>query len=415
LKPWDVEGKWSVSHFCWADEVRKEIPLLRKKIGIRDVTFREGDDQPGFRVSIEDKIELLRISVEMGIEEIDIGGPSMHPYQYDLAKALKESGIKVRKTGRFFGNLTKDFKRDVDLCMEAGSDNLRVVLMYLNEQTVLDQLKNFPELIDYVHSQYEAEVSWGISDTPRAPLELIRKVYREGVAAGADKAGIADTFGVATPGVMRYLAGEVRSIIPEEMILKVHCHNTFGMATANTLAAAEGGGTELDCTINGYGDEAGNAAMEEVVVSLEALYGVDTGIKLEMLNRYSQEAIKRGRTPIQPHKAIVGENAFLRPMYIWSGVNMAKESWLLHEPLSPEAVGAKTDVVFGPEGSLDDAPIETKLKELGIPYTPMDIVRVRETVEKMLLEEQTIKVRRKYVTESEFEDVLRKVVRGPKA
>jgi 2-isopropylmalate synthase len=415
LKPWDVKGKWSVSHFCWADEVRKERPLLRKKIGIRDVTFREGDDQPGYRLSIEDKIELLRLSVEMGIEEIDIGGPSMHPHQYELSKALKESGIKVRKTGRFFGNLTKDFRRDVDLCMEAGSDNLRVVLMYLNEETILEQLKTFPELIDYVHSQYKAEVSWGISDTPRAPLELIRKVYREGVAAGADKAGIADTFGVATPGVMRYLATEVRSIIPESMVLKVHCHNTFGMATANTIAAAEGGGTELDCTINGYGDEAGNAALEEVVVSLEALYGVDTGIKLEMLNRYSQEAIKRGRTPLQPHKAIVGENAFLRPMYIWSGINMAKESWMLHEPLSPEAVGATTDVVFGPEGSLDDAPIETKLKELGIPYTPTDIVRVRETVEGMLLEEQTIKVRRKYVTETEFEDVLRKVVRGPKA
>jgi 2-isopropylmalate synthase len=409
MKPWDIEGKWSVSHFCWAPEVRKEIPLMRKKIAIRDVTFREGDDCVGYRVSIKDKIELLRLSVEMGIEEIDIGGPSMHKHQYDLAAALRESGIKVRKTGRFFGNNTKDYKRDVDLCMESGSDNLRVVLMFLNEKTVLEQLKTLPGIIDYAHSQYDAKVSWGISDTPRAPLELIRKVYREGLAAGGDKAGIADTFGVATPGVMRYLATEVRSIIPEEMVLKVHCHNTFGMATANTLAAAEGGGTELDCTINGYGDEAGNASLEEVVVSLEALYGVDTGLNLSLLNKYSKLAIEKGQMPIQAHKAIVGENAFLRPMYIWSGIDMAKESWMLHEPLSPRLVGTKSNVVFGPEGSLDDAPIETKFKELGIPYTPMHIVKARETVERMLLEERTITVRRKYVTESEFEDILRKM------
>ncbi|MCF8096028.1 MAG: hypothetical protein K9J79_11785, partial [Desulfobacteraceae bacterium] len=240
-------------------------------------------------------------------------------------------------------------------------------------------------------------------------------VYQDGLAAGGDKAGVNDTFGIATPEVMRYLATEVRSIIPEDMVLKVHCHNTFGMATINTIAAAQGGGTELDCTINGYGDEAGNAALEEVVTALEALYGVDTGIKLEMLYHYSQEAIKKGRTPLQPHKAIVGENAFLRPKVIWNDIDMAKESWMLHEPLSPEAVGAKSSVVFGPEGTLDDAPIEAKLKELEIPYTPSDIVRIRETAESILQEEQTLKVPRKYILDSEFEDICKKVARGPKA
>jgi isopropylmalate/homocitrate/citramalate synthase len=412
MKPWDIEGKWSVSHLGWAEGVRKDMPLLRKKVGIRDVTFREGDDCIGYRVSIKDKIELVRLSVEMGIEEIDIGGPSMHVHQYELGKALKESGIKVRKTGRFFANNTKNFKRDVDLCMEAGSDNIRIVLMYLSEKTVLEQLKVFPAMVDYIHSQYHKEVSWTLSDTPRAPMELTRKVYQEGLAAGGDKPGIADTFGVATPGVMRFLASKVREIIPPSMVLKVHCHNTFGLATANTAAAAEGGGTELDATINGYGDEAGNASLEEVVVTLEALYGVDTGIKLDLLNKYSRMAVEKGKVPIQPHKAIVGENAFLRPMYIWAGIDMAKESWMLHEPLSPKLVGTESNVVFGPEGSLDEAPIETKLRELKIPYTPADVVRVRETVEAMLREERTVKVRRKYVTELEFEDVLRKVVKA---
>jgi isopropylmalate/homocitrate/citramalate synthase len=121
-------------------------------------------------------------------------------------------------------------------------------------------------------------------------------------------------------------------------------------------------------------------------------------------------AIEKGKVPIQPHKAIVGGNAFLRPMYIWAGIDMAKESWMLHEPLSSHLVGTESTVVFGPEGSLDDAPIEKKLQEQGIPYTAADVVRVREAVESMLAEEITVKSRRRYVSELEFEDVLRKVV-----
>jgi isopropylmalate/homocitrate/citramalate synthase len=408
--PWDVEGKWSVSPYGWSEEVRKEFPLMPKKIAIRDDTFREGDHCIGYRMSFQDKIELLRLAVEMGVEEIDIGGPSLHKTEFNLTEALKESGIKVRKTARIFGNKTADFRREIDMCMEAGADNLRIVLMYLNDQKVLDELKNLPALFDYVHSQHKTTISWAISDTARAPMHLIRKVYEEGLAAGGDKAGVNDTFGVATPTVMRYLTRVIRGIIPETMDLKAHCHNTYGLATANTLACAEGGATELDCCINGYGDEAGNASLEEVAMSLEALYGVDTGLNLKLLNKYSQLAAEKGQMPIQAFKAVVGENAFLRPMLIWSGVNMAKESWMLHEALDPECVGTKSTVVFGPAQSLEDEPIEVKFKELGIPCTPQKIVQAREVAERMLHEERTVKVRsHKYVTEAEFEDILRKI------
>jgi isopropylmalate/homocitrate/citramalate synthase len=411
MKPWDIEGKWSVSHLGWSQDVRKEMPLLPKKVGIRDVTFREGDDCVGYRVSVKDKLEMLRLAVEMGVQEIDIGGPSMHVHQYAFGKAVMKSGIKVRKTGRFFANNTKNFKRDVDMCIEAGSDNFRIVLMYLNEQTILDQLKVFPAMVEYIHSQYHKEVCWGISDTPRANLELSMKVYKEGLAAGGDKAIIMDTFGVANSATMKYLSQKIREIIPSKMKLQTHCHNTFGLAVANSLACVEGGADEVDVVINGYGDEAGNASLEEVVVSLEALYGIDTGLNLNLLNKYSKMAIEKGRIPIQPHKAIVGENAFLRPMYIWAGIDMAKESWMLHEPLSAKLVGTESTVVFGPEGSLDDAPIEKKLKDLGIPYKPADVVRVRKAVEAMLLKEHTVKMRRRYVSELEFEDILRKGVK----
>jgi isopropylmalate/homocitrate/citramalate synthase len=409
MKPWDIEGKWSISHFGWVDEIRKDMPNLPKKVTIRDVTFREGDDCVGYRVSVDDKLEMLRLAVEMGIEEIDVGGPSMHVHQYEFSKAAANSGIKVRKSARFFANNTKDYKRDIDICVEAGCDNFRIILMYLNEQTIYDQLKAFPGMVEHIHS-YNQTISFGMSDIPRASMELINKVYTEGIAAGADKAGVYDTFGVANVPTIKYITRKIREIIPPEMKIKTHCHNTFGLAVANSLACVEGGANEVDTVINGYGDEAGNASLEEVAVALEALYGIDTGLNLNLLNEYSKMAVEKGRVAIQPHKAIVGENAFLRPMYIWAGIDMAKESWMLHEPLSPELVGTESTVVFGPEGSLDDAPIEKKLEELKIPYTPQDVVRVRQTVESMLSEEHTCKVRRPYVSEKEFEDVLRKVM-----
>jgi isopropylmalate/homocitrate/citramalate synthase len=415
MKPWKMEGKWYVSYMGWEENIRKDMPLLPKKVGIRDVTYREGDDCPGFTLSVDEKMELLRYAVDMGIEEIDIGGPSMHPHQFQFAEAVKASGLNVRRTGRFFANTTMDYKKAADICMEAGSTNIRIVIMALNEEEIFKQLKVFPAMVEYCHTQHNAEVCWSLSDTLRVRMELIRKVYEEGTAAGADKASVNDTFGVATPAIMRYLSATIRKIIPNNMPMKTHCHNNYGMATANTLASVEGGANEVDVAINGYGDDAGNASLEEVAVGLEALYGIDTGLKLDMLTKYSQRAIEIGRLPIQAHKAIVGENAFLRPMYVWSGKNMAAESWQPSEPLNPKVVGAEDKVVFGPKGSLDNEPIEWKLKELGIPYTAADIERVRETVGQMIKEELTVKVPRKYVTELEFEDICRKVARGPKA
>jgi 2-isopropylmalate synthase len=415
MKPWKMEGKWYVSYLGWEEDIRKDMPLLPKKVGIRDVTYREGDDCPGFTLSVDEKMELLRYAVDMGIEEIDIGGPSMHPHQFQFAEAVKASGLNVRRTGRFFANTTMDYKKAADICMQAGSTNIRIVIMALSEEEIFKQLKVFPAMVEYCHTQHNAEVCWSLSDTLRVRMEVIRKVYEEGLAAGADKASVNDTFGVATPAIMRYLSATIRKIIPNNMPMKAHCHNNYGMATANTLGSVEGGANEVDVAINGYGDDAGNASLEEVVVGLEALYGIDTGLKLEMLTKYAQRAIEIGRLPIQAHKAIVGENAFLRPMYVWSGKNMAAESWQPSEPLNPKVVGAEDKVVFGPKGSLDNEPIEWKLKELGIPYTAADIVRVRETVEQTIKEELTVRVPRKYVTELEFEEICRKVARGPKA
>jgi len=411
MKPWDIEGKWSVSPYAYSDAVRTTMPNLPKKVEMRDVTFREGEHCIGFKLSTPEKIKLLKFAVEMGIEEIDIGGPSLHPHHLEFCKAVKESGIKVRTTGRFFTNRTKDYKRDVDLCIESGSTNIRIILMKLGEKMVLEQLEALPEMVEYIHSCGK-EVCVGMSDGTRSSIELIDKIYDGIVACGVDKVGIYDTFGVGMPAVVKYLSERIKSKLRPGMGFECHMHNTYGLGTANSLACVEGGCNSVDTAINGYGDEAGNASLEEVAVCLEAFYGIDTGLNLEMLKKYSELAVELSKVPIQPHKAIVGENAYLRPKIVWGGMDMSQESWMTHEALSPEAVGAKEyeHVVFGGYATLDDDPIKFKLKEIGMPYTADDINKMRNAVEEALKEERVTIRPRPYVTEEEFEQMAKKML-----
>ena len=409
--PWDIEGKWSITPFSYDEEIRKTMPNLPKRVEIRDVTFREGEHCIGFKPDIDEKLKLLEYAVRMGITEIDIGGPSLHKHHREFSRAVKESGLKVRTTGRFFANRTKDYKRDTDLCIENGSTNLRIILMKLGEEMVLEQLEKLPQMVEYIHSCGK-EVSVGMSDGTRSPIGLIDRIYDGIVAAGADKVGIYDTFGVGMPAVMKYLSERIRSKLPEGMDFECHMHNTYGLATANSLACVEGGCTMIDTAINGYGDEAGNASLEEVAVDLEAFYGIDTGLKLEMLKGYSELAEEVGKVPIQPHKAIVGENAYLRPKIVWGGMDMSQESWMTHEALCAEAVGAEKceHVVFSGSATLEDDAIGFQLKDMGLPHSAEDVVKMRKALQEALKEEVVEKKLRPYVTDDEFEAIGKKIL-----
>jgi len=409
--PWDIEGKWSVSPLAYSDEIRSTMPNLPKKVEIHDVTFREGEHCIGFKLTTAEKIKLLEFAVKMGIPEIDIGGPSLHPHHKEFCKAVKESGLNVRATGRFFANRTKDYKRDTDLIIESGATNFRIILMKLNEEMVLEQLEQLPDMVDYIHSCGK-EVCVGMSDGTRSSIDLIDKIYDGIVACGADQVVLADTFGVGSPAVVKFLAQRIKSKLKPNMGFECHMHNTYGLATANSLACVEGGCDSVDAAINGYGDEAGNASLEEVAVCLEAFYGIDTGLNLKMLKEYSELAINLSNVPIQPHKAIVGENAYLRPKIVWGGMDMSQESWMTHEALSPEAVGAREyeHTVFGGYATLDDDPIKYKLKEIGLPDTDENVVKMRKAVEEALKEERVTRRPKPYVTEEEFAEIAKKIL-----
>lgn len=406
--PWEIKGKWSVSPNNFNEEVRATMPNLPKFVEVRDVTFREGDDNIGLNISLENKIKMIEYGYEMGVRGIDIGSPSMHPHHHELAMAVKKAGIPVFTTARFFTRNIDDNKRQVDVNLECGVGMIKLVIMQLDREVTMKQMDALPDLVDYIHKG-GLPVQVTLSDATRAPIDLFDMVYKGAVEAGADHIGIPDTFGVMNPTAIKWLFSRAHGFLKPGMHLKAHMHNNFGLAVANTLAAIEGGADSCDGAVNGYGDDAGNASLEEIVVGLEALYGIDTGYKLEMLKGYSDMGVKYGGVPIQNHKAIVGGNAFRRPKEIWAGVDMATESWFLHPSLDPHAVGCEHECCFGTEASLDDEVLEFKFKQLGIPYTAADIVKVRDAVHERMKETQTFTFPRWFLTENEFDDMVKKM------
>ena len=172
-----------------------------------------------------------------------------------------------------------------------------------------EQLARISEAVEYSHKKYGATITIGMDETSRTSMEYVEKVYKAIVEAGADKAWFSDTNGVAIPSAQRYLAMEIKKIIGD-MPFACHIHNHHGMAVAVTLGAIEGGVNEPDCTWNGYGDQAGFACLEEVVCNLEALYGVETGVKLEKLTEVSEMVEKMCGFETQRHKAYTGKDAF---------------------------------------------------------------------------------------------------------
>jgi len=408
--PWNKPGKFCISANNYHPDVIATMPNLPKFVEVRDVTFREGDDCIGLRISVPDKIKMLEYGYEMGIRGLDIGSPSMHPHHYALAKAVKATGLPVFTTARFFTRNIDDNKRQVDVNLEVGVSMIKLVIMQLDEEVTHKQMDALPDLIDYIHKA-GLPVQVTLSDATRAPIELFDYVYKGAIAAGCDHIGIPDTFSTSGPSAMKWLFSRAHEWVKEKpgMHLKAHMHNNYGLAVANTLACIEGGADSCDGAVNGYGDEAGNASLEEIVVALESLYGIDTGYKTEMLYGYCKMAEKFGGVPVQPHKAICGDNAFRRPKEIWAGVDMATESWMEHPGIDPRFVGATDCVCFGPEASLDDEVLEFKFKQHNIPYTSDDIVKVRRAVEERLKEEQVFKFPTWYITEAQFDDMLKKM------
>ena len=355
------------------NRLRKNLPPhLPGKVFIQDETFREGIKTPTVFLTYVEQVKLAKLMDETGIAVINVGFPGLsEEVKRNVKRIVNETFSKATLTAS-----AAPTRASVYACLECGVKEISIEtpfnglnLQYLLKTTKEKALKNTVDAIDYA-KKHGAAVSFILKDGSRTPLEDILEVFEAAAEAGATKLGIADTVGFLRPLSMRYLMQHIKEGLKEatkkKTELSVHCHNDFGLATANTLAAVEEGVTHLHTSVVGFGERAGIAPFEEVVAGLELLYNIDTGVDLGKVTRLAQLAEKAFALPIQFHKPIIGENLFSHE--VDEEVEKMLAQPLLFEPFPPEIVGRETNLFIG--RNTGQTLIQKLLEQAGIRASP---------------------------------------------
>lgn len=368
------------------NRLRKNLPPnLPERVFIWDETLREGVQTPTVFLTYVEKVKLAKTMDEMGVSLITVGFPALSEEEKnDVRRIANEDFHQARLAAS-----ARIVKSDIDACLESGIREILIFtpfnglnLQYRLKMTKEQVLEKTVESIAYA-KKHGATVNFVLEDASRTPLEEILQIFEAAVKAGADRLVIADTVGFLRPLSMRYLISHIREnlsrLISKEVPLSVHCHNDFGLATANTLAAVEEGVAYVHTCTAGFGERAGIAPLEEVVVALELLYNIDTGIDMKKLYRLSQLAEKSFALPIQYHKPIIGENAFSYEED--EHVHAMLTNPLIYEPFPPEIIERETMFYLGRQTGRHL--VESRLASAGIKATPLQIDEIVKRIRRI--------------------------------
>jgi 2-isopropylmalate synthase len=401
ISPWvsmkvDKDQRWWSWDWNFIESVRSQMNLPEKVI-IKDDTLREGEETPGSYFTIDQKIEIAKALEDMGIPEIEVGYGAGIQEHAESFKMLKQEGIKMRLSshGRLYA---KDIKKEVDDNVAVGVDHINFLLV---PDPVLDSkkavLNRITEGITYAKSQ-GVSVAFG---SGRVLPKFWEKFLKLAVDAGVDRIVCYDGNGCALPTAFRDYVAFTKNIVGN-IPIEVHTHNDLGLACATTLAGVEGGAEVVDVIFNGLGDRAGNAATEEVIMALEILYGINTGIKLDKILEVSQLIEKYSNTPLQPHKAIVGKNCFIHESDLHVE-QILTGNWMTWELYQPHVVGQTRKLIFGAT-TLQDRAIIAKLTKMSLTPTQEQIERLREKIKQRIINQD-------FISEEEIENLAREIVK----
>jgi len=341
---------------------RKILP--GRQILLSDCTLRDGEQQAGVTFDRADKLRIARALDGMGIYEIEAGTPASSEEDREAIAEMCQLGLRAK-----ISVLCRAMATDIDQAMALGVWGVRVSfpisslerkhkLKGISDDEYLRRALDITE-----HSRRKgAYVIFSPYDTTRAELPFLKRLVAELERAGTvDRLRVVDTTGCALPEAVSYLIGQIRDAAPA-LPLEVHCHNDFGLACANTLAGIVAGADYASTTINGLGERSGNAATEEVMMALEALYGVKTGLDLAKVTAVSALVAEISGVFMQPNKAVVGENAFRHEAgMVVAGV---LQDPFTAEPYAPEVVGQRRRILIGKKSGL--VSISYKVQEMGL-------------------------------------------------
>lgn len=370
-----------------------------ERVYVYDTTLRDGEQTPGVSLTVEEKIEIAEQLDRLGVDVIEAGFPVVSEGEYKSVKEIVRLGLRAKVSA-----LARANKKDMDSALTTDVDRVHVFiatsdihLKYKLKMSREEALRRAVESVEYLKS-HGVEVEFSAEDAMRTNTDFLVKVFKSVAEAGADVLDIPDTVGVATPETMASVVKRVRSEVPDKLI-SVHCHDDFGLAVANSLAGIMAGANQFHGTINGIGERAGNAALEEVVMALHVLYKKKTGVKSELIYQTSKLVSRLTGVYPQPNKAIVGENAFGHE----SGIHThgVLEMPLTYEPIKPEMVGRKRWFVAGKHAGGHG--VEAMLRDYGIKVT-------KEQLQAILREVKKLGDMGKKVTDADLLSIARSVV-----
>jgi 2-isopropylmalate synthase len=383
------------------------------KIKIFDTTLRDGEQTPGVNLNIHEKLEIARQLARLGVDVIEAGFAIASPGDFEAVRAVSQN-IK----GVTIASLSRAVEKDIDSAWEAVQNaeiprihtflaTSDIHMKYKLKMSAEQVLERAVAAVKYA-KKYCEDVEFSPEDASRTSSEFLYKILEEVIKAGATVVNIPDTVGYSTPLEFGKLIKGIKDNVAgvHKVDISVHCHNDLGLAVANTLAAMENGATQLECTINGLGERAGNAAMEEIIMAVgtrKDYYSFTHSIDTTQIYRTSRLVTSLTGVNMQPNKAIVGANAFAHESGIHQHGVLSEKS--TYEIMTPESIGIKKNTMVLGKLSGRHA-FEERLKELG--YNSLSSDEIQSAFEKF----KSLADKKKEVTDRDIEVLVGEKVWG---
>ncbi|MCL6595550.1 MAG: 2-isopropylmalate synthase [Firmicutes bacterium] len=324
-----------------------------RRVRIFDTTLRDGEQTPGVSLLLGEKVEIAHALADLGVDVVEAGFPAAAPAEAEAVAAIARSvrGVAVAALSRTTPADLEAASRALEgaqrprmhVFSSASEVHIRSIFQRSREEVVEDAVR----AVETAAKRFD-DVEFSPQDATRSDVDFLVGYYRAVVEAGATVVNIPDTVGYAWPWQMYDLVRRVREALPPEVQVSVHCHDDLGLAVANSLASLLAGADQVECTVNGIGERAGNASLEEIVTAMRVRPDVlpfDSGVRSDRLVAVSRLVAERTGVVVQPNKAVVGANAFRHE----SGIHqdgLLKDRGT-YEIIDPASVGAESRLVIG--------------------------------------------------------------------
>ena len=335
--------------------------MSERFVRIYDTTLRDGEQTPGVTLTPENKVKIAIQLDKLGVDVVEAGFPIISQGEMDVIREITKQNLDCEISG-----LARVEKKDIDAVMKCDLNYVHtfiatsdIHLKYKLKMTREEVLHKAIEAVEYAKS-HGLLCEFSAEDATRTDREYLKKVYKAVVDAGADRIDVPDTVGYSNPKYIDTLIRDLKAMI--NVPISIHCHDDFGLAVANSIAAIEADASCAHVTVNGLGERAGNTSLEEFVMALHCLYVMKTHIRTELLYETSRTVASLTGIVVQPNKAIIGENAFGHESGIHTHGVLSNP--LTYEPIAPEMVGRKRWLEAGKHAGMHG--ISAMLEEYGL-------------------------------------------------